>query len=209
MISQIETFFRNIKRLFNRSEWAIRLLRLPRLKHPTGESGLVMVQIDGLALTQFNKAIQRGNIPFLNSLMRNERYVLHSFYSGLPSNTPAVQGELFYGVKGCVPAFSFVDHNLGQAIKMFDAPYVEQFEPRLKEQGRGLLAGGSSYSNIFTGGAQESHFCWAHLGLGGILHAANPLVLPFLIILYVDIFVRTFILLVIEFLLLFMNRREE
>ncbi|MBP9854440.1 MAG: hypothetical protein KBD53_06205, partial [Candidatus Omnitrophica bacterium] len=127
--------------------------------------------------------------------------VLHSLYSGLPSNTPSVQGELFYGVKGCVPAFNFMDRKLAQSVKMFDAQYVEQFEPRLAEQGEGLLKGGSAYSNIYTGGAQEAHFCAVHLGIGRVFHSKNFFVFAILIILYIDIFIRTFILLTIEFFL--------
>src|SRR5476649_2348992 len=109
MISDVKVFFRNVWSLFNRSEWAILLLRLSRLDKANEKPGLVMIQIDGLSLTQFQRALQKGHLPFLNSLLQKEHYVIHPFYSGLPSNTPAVQGELFYGVKTCVPAFSFVD----------------------------------------------------------------------------------------------------
>jgi hypothetical protein len=149
-------------------------------------------------LTQFQQALDDGHLPFLNSLLKKERYVLHPFYSGVPSNTPAVQGELFYGVKTCVPAFSFVDRKTKEPIKMSDTPYVASLEAYLKTQGKGLLAGGSSYSNIFAGGAEEAHCCWGKMGWQGIWHAINPLVLPFLIILYIDIFIRTFLLLVVE-----------
>jgi endonuclease/exonuclease/phosphatase family metal-dependent hydrolase len=200
MISRIESLLRKIRRVFSRTHWAILLLRLPKLTEPTGDPGLVMVQIDGLSLTQFNRALQKNNLPFLKKLLRDERYVLHTFYSGLSSNTPAVQSELFYGIKGCIPAFYFMDRKLGTAVKMMDPNYVQEFEARLKEKAETpLLAGGSAYSNIFTGGAKEAHFCWAHLGWGGVLHAANPVVFPFLIILYFDIFVRMFFLLIAEF----------
>ncbi len=202
MISRIQVFFRNLRRVFSRSEWAVKLLRLPRLTRPEHNPGLVMVQIDGFALTQFNRAIQKEEMPFLSSLLQHERYTLHSFYSGLPANTPSVQGELFYGIKGCVPAFNFMDRKTGVAVKMFDAPYVEKFEPCLKEKGGpGLLTGGSSYSNIYSGGATEAHFCWAKLGWEGVWHAINPLIFPFLIILYIDIFVRMIFLLIVEFFL--------
>ena len=198
MITHVKVLFRNIRSFFNRSEWTIRLLSLSRLKKADEKPGLVMVQIDGLSLTQFQQALQKGHLPFLRSLLQKERYALHPFYSGLPSNTPAVQGELFYGVKTCVPAFSFVDRKTGQPIKMFDTSYVASFEAELKKQGSGLLAGGSSYSNIFAGGAQEAHCCWGKMGWEGVLHAVNPFVFPFLMILYIDIFIRTFLLLIIE-----------
>jgi len=201
MISRVEVFLRNLKRIFSRSEWTIRLLRLVKLKQAVPEPGLVMVQIDGLSMTQFNRALQKRNLPFLQGLLSKERYILRSFYSGLPSNTPAVQGELFYGVKGCIPAFHFLDRQSGRTVKMLDIAFVKEFEKRLSAQGSGLLAGGSSYSDIFTGSAKESHCCWSRMGWEGVLWAANPFVFPFLVILYADIFIRTFVLVFIEFFL--------
>jgi len=198
MITQFKVFFRNTRVLFSRSEWAIRLLRLSKLKKADEKPGLVMVQIDGLSLTQLQRALQKGHLPFLNSLLQKERYAVHPFYSGLPSNTPAVQGELFYGIKTCVPAFSFVDHKTGQPVKMNESTYVASFEAQLKKKGDGLLSGGSSYSNIFAGGAQEAHCCWGKLGWEGVVHAVNPLLFPFLLVLYIDIFIRTFLLMIIE-----------
>jgi len=201
MIADVKVFIRDFGFLFSRSQWAIRLLGLSKLKKPADQAGIVMVQIDGLSLNQLQRALQKGHMPFLNSLLQKERYALHPFYSGLPTNTPSVQGELFYGVKTCVPAFNFVDRKSGHAVKMFDTHYVAALEEQLKTQGEGLLTGGSSYSNIFTGGTSEAHFCFAKMGWSGILHAVNPLVLPFLFILYIDIFIRTACLLVVELIL--------
>jgi endonuclease/exonuclease/phosphatase family metal-dependent hydrolase len=198
MVSRIEVFLRHSRRFISRSNLAITLLGLSRLKTPTAQGGLVMVQIDGLSRLQFNRALKKNHLPFLNRLLQKEHYVTHPFYSGLPSNTPAVQAELFYGVKGCVPAFSFMERSTGKVIRMFDAPFVGEFEPLLKEKGPGLLAGGSSYSNIYSGGAKEAHFCFGQMGFSGIRHALNPFILPFLITLYIDIFARTLLLLVIE-----------
>ncbi len=199
MFVKAEVFFLRLRRFFSRTEWAIRLLRLPKHKDVWNHQGLVMVQIDGLSLTQFHRGLQKGNLPFLKRLIDKERYAVHSHYSGLPSNTPAVQGELFYGVKTCVPAFSYVNRKSGNVVRMYDSHASSEVEARLKNEGVPLLRGGSSYSNIFTGGADEAHFCAAKMGWGGFMHAFNPLVLPVLVLLYLDIFVRTAVLLVVEF----------
>ncbi len=199
MIARFKGFVARLQRFFNRHEWAVRLMRLKRCEEASPGFGLVIVQIDGLSLTQFNRAMQKGRLPFLRSLLQKEKYVLHSFYSGLPSNTPAVQGELFYGVKTCVPAFNFLDRETGKVMKMFDSFSAETIEARLKEKNEGLLKGGSSYSNIFTGGAEEAHFCASKVGWGSLGHAINPFVSPFLIICYFDIFIRTLALMVLEF----------
>lgn len=188
-----------LRKILSRHLVAIRLLGLSKVERPAHGFGLVMVQIDGLSKTQFETAVKHGHMPFLKSLLTKEHYVAHTFYSGLPSNTPNVQGELFYGVKGCVPSFSFLDRETAQPIKMFDSAYVENLQAQLQQNRRGLFEGGSAYSNIFTGGAKEGHFCFGKAGWDGVLHAVNPFVLPFLIILYIDVFFRTFVLLVVEF----------
>ena len=173
----------------SRSEWTSRLLNLSRSEGTTNEPGLVMIQIDGLSQREFQRALEQGDLPFLKRLGLRERYVTHPHYSGLPSNTPAVQAELFYGVKGGVPAFSFVDRDTQQVVKMYESGAAAAIEQRLRGQGAPLLEGGSAYSNIFTGGASEAHFCAAKPGWDGVLRAVNPALFPFLIALHFDVFI--------------------
>src|SRR5512143_2987759 len=86
-------------RWFSRSEWLIRLLRLTKTPASAVERGLVLIQIDGLSRRQFQRALAQGNLPFLARLLRERGCRLHSLYSGMPSSTPAMTGELLYGVK--------------------------------------------------------------------------------------------------------------
>ena len=53
MIVRLETLLRKFRRLFSRSEWMVRLLNLSEIKDGEAKQGLVMIQIDGLGLTQF------------------------------------------------------------------------------------------------------------------------------------------------------------
>jgi endonuclease/exonuclease/phosphatase family metal-dependent hydrolase len=198
MIYRIELFFRTLRRWLSRGEWAVRLLRLPVSKGTATAPGLVMIQIDGLSHRQLESAYLAGRMPFLARLREKERYCLHRHYSGMPSSTPAVQGELFYGVKGVVPAFSFQDRQTGEIRRMFDPDSAASVERALAEQGEPLLKGGSSYSNIFTGGAAESHFCPASLGWNSVLRAANPIALAFLVLSNAASALRTIVLLVVE-----------
>lgn len=200
MLDRIDARLARIRRFFSRTEWAIRLLRLS--KHPHSDAfGLVLVQIDGLSLKQFNRGLQRKNLPFLRSLIRHEGYRVHSMYSGLPSNTPAAQAELLYGVRTAVPAFCFRDRGTGEVVRMYDSKAAQRVGERLRHAGPGLIAGGSSYCNIFSGGAEEAHFCADNNGWKALLHAANPFTLPLLVVLYADIFVRTGTLMVVELFL--------
>jgi endonuclease/exonuclease/phosphatase family metal-dependent hydrolase len=135
---------------------------------------LILIQIDGLSATQLRQALRAGRMPCCERLLLREHYQLHSFYSGLPSSTPSVQGELFYGVRCAVPAFSFRDHRDGTIRKMFYRDAARDVQERLSSLGEPLLAGGSAYCNIYDGGAAESHFCASSLGWDEVLKHSRP-----------------------------------
>ncbi len=201
MIVTIEAFLRKLWRVFSPEEWMRLLLNLPKTKDASLVQGLVMIQIDGLGFTQAGRAMQKGNMPFLTRLLKKEGYVNCRHYSGLPSNTPAVQGKFFYGVKACVPAFSFKDSQSGKVFNMFSPESAAAVENRIKDKGEPLLKDGSAYGNIFTGGAKEAHFCASSMGWGGLLKAANPLGIPLTILMNFHIFIRALFLILVEFIL--------
>jgi endonuclease/exonuclease/phosphatase family metal-dependent hydrolase len=130
-----------------------------------------MIQIDGLGYNQFLRAIEKKKLPFLQRMIQRDHFVLRKFYSGLPSTTPAVQAELFFGVKSAVPAFHYYDREDGQEKILLDADVADALAQNLEENHRGLLSGGSSYSNIFSGGAEEASFCIQSMKLESIFHS--------------------------------------
>lgn len=165
MFAKIEAFFRRGSRRFSHREWAA---KRRRAESGTGEQpGLLLIQIDGLARTQLERAIAARRMPFLRRLLRREGGKLHDFYPGLPSTTAAVQAELYYGVRAAVPAFSFYDRAKRRHGVMCAPDWAKDAESACAAQAEGLLTGGSSWSNIYTGGStqEESHFCAASLGL--------------------------------------------
>ncbi|UZJ45001.1 endonuclease/exonuclease/phosphatase family protein [Marinimicrobium sp. C6131] len=178
MIGRVEVFFRRLRRNLSRSLWLSRLLKLPVSEGSPNRPGLIMVQVDGLSQRQFERALAKGELPFLRRLLQREHYRVHPHYSGLPSSTPAVQAELFYGVKGAVPAFSFRDRDTGKRVSMFDADAATKVQERCaSEEFEPLLKAGSAYVDNYTGGASEAHFCATSVGWGPALRSANPLVL--------------------------------
>lgn len=196
MLGHIETFLR---RNLSRSVWLARLLRLPVSEGPPTRSGLIMIQIDGLSQPQLEHALDRGEMPFLRRLIGREHYHLHAHYSGLPSTTPAVQAELFYGVKAAVPAFAFRNPASRRIDRLYEPDAAARVEALLAGAGnQSLLAGGSAYSNSFTGGAAESHFCASAMGWGPTLRAANPLVLIAFLLGNFYSFLRVAVLLALE-----------
>ena len=198
MIGRIENVLRKVRRAVSRSEWMARLLRLPRSKETAAHRGLVIVQIDGLSHTQLVRALDDGEMPFLHHLIDDEAYALSPMYSGVPSTTPSVQGELFYGVRQVVPAFSFVDRTSKRIFKMYEQAHAEDIEQRLASKG-GLLTGGSAYSDIFAGGSSESHYCVASMGWQDIKGIAKPLLYPVFALMNFYSLCRTGVLLFFEF----------
>jgi endonuclease/exonuclease/phosphatase family metal-dependent hydrolase len=135
--------------------------------------GLVLIQIDGLSRQQMELAVAAGRMPFLRRLLKRENYELRTFYSGLPASTPAVQAELFYGARDTVPAFSFLNRTARKIFAMFNPDCAREVENEISNGHERLLEGGSSWCNIFTGGAStdESHFCASRLGAGDVLRS--------------------------------------
>jgi endonuclease/exonuclease/phosphatase family metal-dependent hydrolase/glycosyltransferase involved in cell wall biosynthesis len=193
--------FLKIPQLLSLREWSAKVLRLPRIEKVETEPGLVLIQIDGLSQSQLKSACAHKKMPFVHGLFKKQYYHVHPHYSGLPSSTPAVQGELFYGVKQMVPAFAFFDREKAKIFRMYDSDAVMEIERRLKEEGTGLLEGGSSYSNIYTGGAKEAHFCATSLGWGQIGRDIGPLKFILFIATRIPSALRIFVLTVFEMML--------
>ena len=143
----------------NRTRLASRLLGVGRPRGEAEEPGLIILQIDGLSRSQFERAVAKGNLPFLAKLQRRGHFTLESFYSGMPSTTPAVQAELFYGVRAAVPGFQFLHRASGQVMRMYEADSSAEIEAGLRKRGEDpLLEGGCSYSNIYRAGSSFSRW---------------------------------------------------
>lgn len=158
MIHLLERWLRKARRLCRSATWGSRWLGSFRSTHP-GHRGLLLIQIDGLSHLQLQRAIESGRVPFLRRLLHTEAYSLEPIYSGLPSTTPAFQGEFFYDVRCAVPAFQF--RTPDGLADMLSPELAKSVENDLTARGgEPLLSGGSSWSNIYSGGAapDEAHF---------------------------------------------------
>jgi endonuclease/exonuclease/phosphatase family metal-dependent hydrolase len=187
MIFRMQARWRRFRKAFSRVEWMVRLLGLP--KEPPGEAGattthgLVMVQIDGLSHIELQRALREGEMPFLSRLLERENYAVRKMYSGLPSNTPAMQAELFYGVPGAVPAFGFFHKGCGRMCRMLEPESAREIEAGLAQKGEPLLRDGSAYSDIYTGGAREPRWCAASMGWGTSTKSPGPFLMALLALL--------------------------
>lgn len=176
MISSISIRWRWLRRKLSRTHWTARLLGIPLPKGEVDEPGLLIIQIDGLSRVQLEKALAEGSMPFLASMIRRNHFSLETFYSGVPSTTPAVQAEIFYGVRAAVPAFQFLDRKSGKMLRMFEAESVARIEAELAQTGADpLLKDGHAYSNIYRAGAVRSRYCSQDLAPDEIIKRLHPL----------------------------------
>jgi endonuclease/exonuclease/phosphatase family metal-dependent hydrolase len=188
MFDRVERLARRARRVVDRDDWTARVLGLPVGDARSAEPGLLIIQIDGLSRQRLLETIAAGGAPFLRSLLDRGTYALTPVYSGMPSTTPAVQAELFYGVTGAVPAFSFVDRDSGRIFRMYEAAAVRAVEGRWRDR-RALLAGGGSYLNIYDAGAANARFCMASVGWGEV-PTAHPVAAAGLVLLHLPGVVR-------------------
>lgn len=198
MFFRTNTRWAKLRRFFSVDTWMVKLLGLSVTRDHSARPGTVVIQIDGLSHTEFDRAIQKNEMPHLKMLLKREGYKEYRHYSGQPSSTPAVQGEIFYGVKGCVPAFNFKDKKTGKVFNMFIPAHALAMESRLKNKGAPLLKDGSAYGDIFTGGAREAHFCVSAIGWGTLFSAANPVAILVFVIMHLHIIFRAALLTVVE-----------
>ncbi|MEN6385246.1 MAG: endonuclease/exonuclease/phosphatase family protein [Phycisphaerales bacterium] len=200
MLGRTEIFIRRLQRQLNRQQFLFKFLGFGEQSKYKHGKGLVIIQIDSLSKQELELAISTGKMKFMKKLQQ-QGYKSHTFYTGVPSSTAAVQAELFYGVKAAVPAFGFFDYETNRPLVMFNPRDALEIEKRLEKQGKGLLAQGSAYSDIFTGGAKESHFCISNLSAGSILKNRYPFGFIMLVLLHFFSLIWTAMLMIFEAML--------
>jgi uncharacterized membrane protein YvlD (DUF360 family) len=115
--------------------------------------GLVMLEIDGLSYHHIKKAVEDGYMPNIKKLMDKKGYQISRVDCGLPATTPACQAGILQGNNTDIPAFRWLDKNTNRMLAGGQA--AAEIEPILSN-GKGLLEGGSSISNMFSGDATKS-----------------------------------------------------
>ncbi len=118
--------------------------------------GFIVIQIDALAHEDFERALERGYMPNLQRLIERDGWQVRRFPAGLPSATPAAQAAIFYGTKDRIPAFRFYEKGDRRVIIGSQLGSMQFIRDRLPPDG--ILTGGSSYVNLYDGGASRAVF---------------------------------------------------
>jgi hypothetical protein len=127
----------------------------------TSDTGLLVVQIDGLGLPALRLAIDGGHAPYLGALLSRGEMVLAPWFPLVPPTTPASQAGIMHGHNDEIPGFRWYekkDHRLLVANHAGDAAEMA----RRQSDGHGLLApDGASIGNLMTGDARRTYLTMA------------------------------------------------
>jgi Type I phosphodiesterase / nucleotide pyrophosphatase len=140
----------------------VRRLRLGRAPAP-GRRRLLVVQIDGLSRAVLEHALAHGRMPFLRRLLARGGYRLVPMSVGLPTSTPAFQIAAMYGVRPDIPGFHYHDKRRRADVYFPRAGDAAWVEARHADGRRGIVAGGSTYGCVFSGGAVNNLFNFSRL----------------------------------------------
>jgi hypothetical protein len=123
----------------------------------------IIIQIDGLAHETLLSALAGGHLPTVQRLCA-QGHRLQRWRCGLPSCTPAVQAGLMYGNSWDIPGFRWYEKETGFAPQCKSPSAVERIKGQVAAGRRGILAGGSSYTNLFDGDARLALFTISAMG---------------------------------------------
>jgi uncharacterized membrane protein YvlD (DUF360 family) len=120
---------------------------------PEAGRGVVMLEIDGLSYWHVKKAVEDGYMPTIKKLIDDQGYEFSRVDCGIPSSTPACQAGILQGTNVNMPAFRWLDKETNRMIS--GGPQMAEVEQQLST-GQGLLEGGTSIGNMFSGDADKA-----------------------------------------------------
>ena len=122
----------------------------------TSEPGLLMLEIDGLALPVLQHAMRGGSAPNLARWLAEGGYDLTEWETDLSSQTGASQAGILLGSNEGIPAFRWVEKDTGRVVACSSPGDCAEIERRVTS-GRGILRdGGASRGNLLSGEAEEA-----------------------------------------------------
>lgn len=115
--------------------------------------GFIIIQIDGLSYEVLNKVINKGYAPFLRSLIEKKCFKVNKMYCGLPATTSRTQLGIMYGDNRDIPGHMWFEKRDSRFFITYSSNDAEHIEAK---KSNGILNGGGSIGNLFSGGAKES-----------------------------------------------------
>jgi uncharacterized membrane protein YvlD (DUF360 family) len=121
----------------------------------TDKSGIVFLEIDGLALPVLQRAMRDGHAPTMANWLADGTHRLAAWEPDLSSQTGASQAGILLGSNEDIPAFRWVEKERKVVVACSSPEDCAELERR-HSTGQGLLAnGGASRGNLFSGDADH------------------------------------------------------
>lgn len=148
-IDDDDFYYRNIiKRQAGRQKF--------RSPDKSDRTGIVFLEIDGLAYSVLQRAIRNGNTPNMARWLRQGSHRLMRWECDWSSQTGAMQSGILHGNNWDIPSFRWYEKDKGKAMvsnRPADAAEIE----RRHSNGKGLLHhDGASRANLVSGDAPHS-----------------------------------------------------
>jgi uncharacterized membrane protein YvlD (DUF360 family) len=134
---------------------AQRIARRQGIIASTDVSGIVFLEIDGLALPVLRRAMRDGNAPVMARWLQEGTHRLTEWETDLSSQTGASQAGILLGSNEDISAFRWVEKETATLMTCSAPPDCAEIERR-HATGTGLLIdGGASRGNLLSGEADE------------------------------------------------------
>lgn len=146
-LDEDESFYRNTLR---------RLVRAQVGVDPRPGPGFVIIQVDGLAEPVIKSAVRTGYMPFVAGWLRHGGHRLGRWEALAPSMTSAGQAGILHGSNEGIPAFRWWEREGGRLMVSNRPADAREIERRLSGPSDLLVEGGTSISNLLSGGATRS-----------------------------------------------------
>jgi uncharacterized membrane protein YvlD (DUF360 family) len=129
--------------------------------------GFVIIQIDGLAEPVLRDALRTGYMPFINDWLQLGSHRLGRYEALAPSMTSAGQVGILHGVQPGIPAFRWWEKDRDYLMVSNHSEDAFEIERRASNERDLLRDGGTSISNLVSGGATRAIATNSQLAKGG------------------------------------------
>ncbi len=127
-----------------------------RSKDKTDRTGIVFLEIDGLAHEVLQRAMRAGYTPNMSRWLRDGSHNLMRWECDWSSQTGAMQAGILHGNNWDMPSFRWYEKDKGRAIVSNHVKDAAEIEKR-HSNGKGLLHyDGASRANLLSGDAPHS-----------------------------------------------------
>lgn len=117
--------------------------------------GLVVIHLDGLSHRRLGLALERGHMPFVQSLIDTEGYESLPYRCGVPSTTPFAQAGILYGDNSEIPSYRWWDKQAGMLVTFGSGSTFNRVAGRYFAGRKPLTQGGACIAALYRAGATD------------------------------------------------------